>query len=166
VNNIHRQNEEVRRKYLLYINQQFDMDLRIRRSIFNQQFVLSIEENKKREREKSEKKSLSRGGTIQEEMFVLTFYTSLNEENGYGPITCGGSRLRDGIVANNVLSQGTVIMTKEYGELIVADRGGDNFNVRHRLDVFVPRNKGESDYQYKKRVNAMGIVKVKGYIIK
>jgi hypothetical protein len=87
VNNIHRQNEEVRRKYLLYINQQFDMDLRIRRSIFNQQFVLSIEENKKREREKSEKKSLSRGGTIQEEMFVLTFYTSLNEENGYGPIT-------------------------------------------------------------------------------
>jgi 3D (Asp-Asp-Asp) domain-containing protein len=161
VNNIHRHKEDIRRRYLSYINQEFDKDLRIRKFTFQQLFVRHVVEI-----DKPKNNNLSRGGSIREEMFVLTFYTSLNEENGYGPITCSGNKLRDGIVANNILPQGTKIITKEFGELIVADKGGSNFDVMHRLDVFMPRHKGEDDYQYKKRVNAMGIVKVKGYIIK
>jgi 3D (Asp-Asp-Asp) domain-containing protein len=161
VNNIHRHKEDIRRRYLSYINHQFEMDMKIRQFMFQQLLVKRIVET-----EKPKNNNLSRGGNIREEMFILTFYTSLNEENGYGPITCSGNKLRDGIVANNILPQGTKIITKEFGELIVADRGGDNFDTMHRLDVFMPRHKGEGDYQYKKRVNAMGIVKVKGYIVK
>jgi 3D (Asp-Asp-Asp) domain-containing protein len=169
VYNINHKNE-IKRKYILYINEEFDREMKIRNFAFEQQFTRPIEENKKREsliNKQNEKKDLSRGGNIQEEIFVLTFYTSLIEENSEaGPVTCNGSKLRDGIVANNILPQGTKIITKEFGELIVADTGGNNFNVRHRLDVFVPRNKGENNRQYKNRVNKMGIVKVKGYIIK
>ena len=111
--------------------------------------------------------TISRGGNINEETFELTFYTSLSEENGdYEGVTCNGSKLKGGMVANNKLPQGTKIITKEFGELTVSDRGGKNFNVSNRLDVFVPRINGESDRQYRKRVMSMGRVKVKGIIIK
>jgi 3D (Asp-Asp-Asp) domain-containing protein len=163
VNNIHRQKEDVRNRYLIYVNQEFDKDLQIRKFAFQQLFVKRINESEERH---DPDRRLSRGGSIQEETFILTFYTSLNEENGYGPVTCNGSILSPGIVANNILSQGTKIITREFGELVVADKGGVNFDTTHRLDVFISRRKGENDYQYKKRVNSMGKVKVKGYIIK
>lgn len=170
INNIHRQKEEVRRKYISYICQEFDRDLQIRRFAFHQQFIRPIVENRKREeilKIEKQQKVLSRGGNTQEKTFILTFYTGLIEENSEaGAVTCNGSKLRDGIVANNILRQGTIIITREYGELIVADKGGNNFNTINRLDVFVPRKKGENDYQYKKRVNTMGVVKIKGYIIR
>ena len=175
INLIHdtNQQKETRKKYISYVNQEFDRELRIRNFIFQQQFIRPIEENKKREallliqkQQELKNKELSRGSNIQEEIFVLTFYTSLIEENSEcGAVTCNGNKLREGIVANNVLPQGTKINTKEYGELIVADKGGNNFNTRHRLDMFVSREHDEDDGQYKNRVNKMGTVRIKGYII-
>ncbi|WP_411682321.1 hypothetical protein [Clostridium thailandense] len=111
---------------------------------------------------------LSRGSNLGYEIdIVLTFYTSLAEENGgYRDINCLGQKLTPGMVANNVLPLGTEIHTNEFGTLTVSDRGGNNFNTIHRLDVYIPRNNGESDSDYLKRVNDMGKVKVNGYIIK
>lgn len=98
--------------------------------------------------------------------FILTFYTSLDCENGYGAITCEGNSLQQGGVASNVYDLGTKIYLDGYGETIVNDRGGSNFNSSNRLDVFIEREYGESDYEYKQRVNKMGKVTVKGYIVK
>lgn len=111
-------------------------------------------------------KQLSRGGSINNEIDItLTFYSSLGVENGgFTGINCSGKKLTPGTVANNVLPLGTKIYTEEFGTLTVSDRGGDNFNTIHRLDVYVPRERGESDRDYLRRVNAMGRVKVKGYI--
>ncbi len=121
----------------------------------------------------SNEKQLSRGGSLgtnslgDEIDIVLTFYTSLAEENGgYAGINCTGGKLTPGMVANNVLPLGTEINTSEFGTLTVSDRGGNNFDTIHRLDVFIARNDGESDWEYKKRVNDMGKVKIKGYIAK
>lgn len=97
--------------------------------------------------------------------FTLTFYTTLNEENGWGPINCLGEPLAQGMVANNVLPLGTKIDLGEYGVVEVRDRGGNNFNVMHRIDYLVMRNPGESDYEYFKRVNNYGVKKVTGYIM-
>lgn len=112
------------------------------------------------------KKQPSRGGNLMKEIdIVLTFYTSLPEENGgFKGINCIGQKLMPGMVANNVLPLGTKIQTREFGTLTVADRGGNNFNTVNRLDVYIPRNSGESDENYFKRVNDMGKVKVKGYL--
>lgn len=111
---------------------------------------------------------LSRGSTLGYETdIVLTFYTSLAEENGgYIGINCIGKKLIPGMVANNVLPLGTEIYTNEFGTLTVSDRGGNNFDTIHRLDVYIPRNNGESDSGYMKRVNDMGKVKVKGCIVR
>lgn len=111
---------------------------------------------------------LSRGNSLGYETdIVLTFYTSLEEENGgYKGINCLGKKLTPGMVANNVLPLGTEIYTNEFGTLTVYDRGGNNFDTIHRLDVYIPRNDGENDREYLKRVNNMGKVKVKGYIVK
>lgn len=97
--------------------------------------------------------------------FTLTFYTTLNEENGWGPINCLGEPLAAGMVANNVLPLGTKIDLGDYGVVEVRDRGGNNFNVMHRIDYLVMRNPGESDREYFKRVNNYGVKKVMGYIV-
>jgi 3D (Asp-Asp-Asp) domain-containing protein len=112
-------------------------------------------------------KQPSRGGNIDSQLdIVLTFYSSLGVENGgYTGINCRGKKLLPGTVANNILPLGTKIYTEEFGTLTVEDRGGNNFNTIHRLDVYVPRKAGENDSEYLKRVNDMGRVRVIGYII-
>jgi 3D (Asp-Asp-Asp) domain-containing protein len=109
----------------------------------------------------------SRGSNLINEIDItLTFYTSLPEENGgFKEINCTGEKLLPGMVANNVLPLGTKIFTNEFGTLTVADRGGNNFNTMHRLDVYIPRNPGENDYDYIKRVNDMGKMTIKGFIV-
>ncbi|MBC2582375.1 hypothetical protein [Clostridium sp. DJ247] len=128
------------------------------------------EENNSKEtlNNNSEKKQLSRGSDINNELDItLTFYSGLADENGgFKGINCSGKKLTPGMVANNVLPQGTKIYTKEYGTLTVADKGGSNFDTVNRLDVYVSRNSGESDEIYRKRVTNMGRVKVRGYIVK
>jgi 3D (Asp-Asp-Asp) domain-containing protein len=131
---------------------------------------LALQENTKQVVSKEEPggNQLSRGGSINSELDItLTFYTSLGEENGgFSGINCSGKRLTPGTVANNVLPLGTEIYTKEFGTLTVSDRGGNNFNTISRLDVYISREAGESDKDYLIRVNNMGRVKVKGYVVK
>ncbi|OOM70325.1 hypothetical protein CLPUN_52400 [Clostridium puniceum] len=100
--------------------------------------------------------------------FILTFYTSLECENSSaGAVTCQNKPLSPGGVANNVIPQNTKIHLEGYGQVVVNDRGSDKyFGVDNRLDVYVPRESGESDRQYSRRVNNYGIQKVQGYIIK
>lgn len=112
-------------------------------------------------------KQPSRGGNINIPIDItLTFYSSLAVENGgFTGINCSGKKLTPGTVANNVLPLGTKIYTEEFGTLTVEDRGGDNFDTIHRLDVYVPRERGENDTDYLRRVNNMGRVKVTGYMV-
>lgn len=100
--------------------------------------------------------------------FILTFYTSLESENSSaGAVTCQNKPLSPGGVANNVIPQNTKIHLEGYGQVVVNDRGSDKyFGVDNRLDVYIPRESGESDRQYSRRVNSYGIQKVQGYIIK
>lgn len=100
--------------------------------------------------------------------FILTFYTSLESENSSaGAVTCQNKPLTPGGVANNVIPQNTKIYLEGYGNVTVNDRGSDKyFGVDNRLDVYIPREPGESDRQYSRRVNNYGIQKVQGYIIK
>ena len=99
--------------------------------------------------------------------FELTFYSSLNCENGFGAITSTGSKLFDGVVASNHYKINTKIKLQGWGEVTVLDRGSDKyFNNDYRLDVFIPRESNESDSHYFNRVNKMGRVKIKGCVIK
>ena len=100
--------------------------------------------------------------------FELTFYSGLACENSpKGAITCTGEKLYDGIVASNHYKLGTKIQLQGFGEVVVGDRGSDKyFNNDYRLDVYIPREHGESDSHYLSRVNKMGRVKVKGCILK
>ena len=133
-----------------------------------------LEKTEKQLHEKNkeiEKLRPSRGGNNYQSQhmqeFTLTFYTDLSCENSSaGAVNCLGQKLSQGMVANNKLPLGTKIYLEGYGNYYVADKGGSSFNNNYHLDVFVPRNGGESNSQYKKRVNNMGIKKVKGYIRK
>jgi len=100
--------------------------------------------------------------------FILTFYTSLESENSSsGAVTCQNKPLSPGGVANNVIPQNTKLYLKDYGQVIVNDKGSDKyFGVDNRLDVFIEREPGESDRQYSHRVNSYGVRKVQGYIVK
>lgn len=131
-----------------------------------------IEDNRikmvKAKKLKQDRITASRGGNIEYDMvFELTFYTNLASENSSaGGVNCRGIKLYDGMVANNKLSYGTKIKLKGWGTVTVLDSGGNNFDVSHRLDVYVPREGGESDHEYFKRVQRMGRIKVQGFIVK
>ena len=115
----------------------------------------------KRQREEKKKKP-------EYKEFTLTFYTSLESENSSaGAVTCQNKPLSPGGVANNVIPQNTNLYLEGYGKVVVNDKGSDKyFGVDNRLDVYIPREPGESDRQYSRRVNNYGIQKVQGYIIK
>ena len=95
--------------------------------------------------------------------FTLTFYTSV--ECG-GDISCEGKRLTQMVIANNVRPLGQKIELEGYGTLEVRDRGSRIFNRDTVLDIYLPRLKGESDYQYQKRARDLGRIKVKGRVVK
>lgn len=103
---------------------------------------------------------------IKEIEFELTFYTSLDSENGYSSITSTGENLSNKILlASNVYNIGTKIYLDGFGILEVKDKGGFEMNMSNRLDVYIPREKGESDDKYRNRVLGYGRKKIKGYII-
>lgn len=96
----------------------------------------------------------------------VSYYTDLNCENGFGSINCKGKRLQDGMIANNIMELGTQIYIPELGLKTVEDRGSKKYFDRiDAIDVFIPRQFGETDRQYYKRVNNLGIHKATGYII-
>lgn len=94
---------------------------------------------------------------------TMTFYGDFAHENGgYAGIDAQGKKLVAGTVASNVYSFGTTFSLN--GQVFsVSDRGGSNFNSYNRLDVFVPRNKGESDAAYANRISHYGVKKVVMY---
>lgn len=156
LNGINRITNEIEKGILPYKNATITKMLNeMSYGLINQQQEKARQEEIKREEE---------ANTVD---FILTFYTSLDCENGYGAITCTGKKLTDGMVANNVYKLGTTIKLDGFGKVTVADRGSNKFfNNETRLDVFIPRDGNESDYNYKRRVNKMGKVIVKGRIIK
>ena len=88
---------------------------------------------------------------------IFSFYTSLSLENGGNEgITCTGSKLKYGDLASNVWRLGTKFKTQDGQIFTVVDKGGSHFNSYNRVDCYIPRQIGESDYQYYKRVNNMG----------
>ena len=98
--------------------------------------------------------------------FELTFYTSLDCEEGYGAITSTGEPLADKmLLASNVYDIGTQIYIENYGVLEVQDRGGSEMDIANRLDIYLPRQQGESDAEYKNRALQYGRQTAKGYII-
>lgn len=114
---------------------------------------MRLEEIKIREEEKKRKE--------EEESYdielIFSFYTSLSSENGGNEgITCTGSKLKYGDLASNVWELGTKFKTQSGEIFTVSDFGGNNFNSYNRVDCYIPRQTGESDYQYYKRVNNMG----------
>lgn len=130
---------------------------------------LKLQNELKREKQhQKEKAEEEKKNQPEYKEFILTFYTSLESENSSaGAVTCQNKPLTPGGVANNVIPQNTKIYLEGYGQVTVNDRGSDKyFGVDNRLDVYVPREPGESDRQYCRRVNDYGIQKVQGYIIK
>lgn len=98
--------------------------------------------------------------------FKLSFYTDIPGENGGYSTTASGKKPQYGMVASNVYPIGTRIYLEGYGEMVVEDRGGKHFNSSDRLDIFIPRQAGESNQAYKARVMQLGRKTTTGYIIK
>lgn len=96
---------------------------------------------------------------------IISHYGDTYEQNGgYPNITCTGAKLSDGMVASNVYPLGTKFYWN--GKVYtVADKGGSHFDRYDRLDVFVPRNKGENDRDYIKRIYKYGKKTVSTHIL-
>lgn len=145
--------KSLKEKYIKYIKKLKEEEERIRKE--------------KREAEEQKKKQIQNRGLSGEGniLFELTFYTDLPEENGGHTITASGKPLEYGVVASNKYPIGTKLRLGSMGTFTVEDRGGREFNNSNRLDVFIPRQSGESNCQYKNRVRNMGRIKLKGDIL-
>ena len=92
-------------------------------------------------------------------VFTITHYGLSSEENGgFVGLNCQNNPLRSGMVANNTLPLGTIIEFENGERVIVADRGGSDFNNSTRLDKFVPTY--DNNYLMK-----LGRYAIKGKII-
>ena len=102
-----------------------------------------------------------------------SFYTSTLIENGTHGKDALGNTLTFGCVAIPYeLSLGTKLEIDIYPNttFVGNDRGSKKHiriteNGTYRIDIFIPRQYGESDYIYLNRVNNMGKVKTTGRII-
>lgn len=93
----------------------------------------------------------------------LSFYGDFAHENGgYAGIDAQGNKLASGTIASNVYPFGTKFSFNGQ-TFTVRDRGGSHFNDPNRLDVFVPRNPGESDSEYSTRISNYGRKTITGY---
>ncbi len=94
----------------------------------------------------------------------FSFYTNLPSENGGYTTTAMGTTLRYGVLSSNYWPLRSQVILPNWGNFTVEDRGGKDFDSKYRFDMLIPRNSGESDYQYLTRVNNMGIKSITGYI--
>ena len=104
---------------------------------------------------------------LQPIVMEISYYSDLAIENSkYGNVTATGKILKDGMIANNHLDFGTNVYIEGEGLKVVEDRGSYKyFSKLGACDVFVPRNAGESDRDYYKRVNNKGRHYKQSYII-
>ena len=115
-----------------------------------------IEEKKRKEEEEKERIEKENSYNI---VFTITHYGLSSEENGgFVGLNCQNNPLRSGMVANNTLPLGTIIEFENGERVIVADRGGSDFNNSTRLDKFVPTY--DNNYLMK-----LGRYAIKGKII-
>ena len=102
-----------------------------------------------------------------------SFYTNLFEENGtHGKDALGNPLIFGCVAIPYELSLGTKLEIDLYPNTIfIGNDRGSKKHIRitedgtYRIDVFIPRQSGESDYSYLNRVNNMGKVKTTGRII-
>ena len=129
---------------------------------------LKLLKEKKQEKERLERLEEERLRQSEESAsyidFELTFYTFKECVGGRKAKTCHGDTPYQGIVASNVYPQGTIIHLENWGEVLVWDRGGSNFNNSNRLDVFLEPLQGESLEDCSKRAFELGHIFTKGYI--
>lgn len=102
----------------------------------------------------------------------LTFYTELASCNGNdSKLTASGEKLNSSTIAvprkknstKPVFPFGTKVDIEGYGERVVMDTGNPKYlkvksDGTYIIDVFMPRLKGESDKEYRKRISDMGRV--------
>lgn len=134
-------------------------------------------EEKKRQKEEEERRKAeeeARQKYIEENTIdiVVSFYTALADENGgYAGITCEGKPLSEGMVATiDELPLGATLETDSLGTLTIADRMNRSVGLKrckngeYPIDMYIARNYGESDYEYKQRVLHMGVQKMKAVV--
>ncbi len=107
--------------------------------------------------------------------FVVTYYTSLGVENGgFENLAARGNELKEGTVATsahipfdtkfNLPGIGEVIVDDIMANWVVEKRKDDHGQDTIPVDVYVPRNDGESDEAYFNRVDDMGVNVVEGTV--
>ena len=97
----------------------------------------------------------------------IYYYTSLACENGGSKYVgrCTLGKLNSQTVANNYYPLRQRMYIEGLGMKTVRDRGGKGLNTPYKLDVYVPRIKGESNRRYYRRVNNMGVKKRTVYLL-
>ena len=119
------------------------------------------QEEEKKRKEKEEKLNHRRN-------FIVTYYGATYNECGNNHfITASGVPVEEGHIAvprSIPFGSKIILEGKEY---IATDTGNPKYicelsDGTLRVDVFIERQQGESDYQYEKRVNNMGAKKIVG----
>lgn len=142
-----------------YIESEMDKHLE---EYLEEQEKIRIEEIRLKELEIEKQRQAEESKTYID--FELTFYTFKECVGGINAVTTHGDRPYQGIVASNVYPQGTIIHLENWGEVLVWDRGGENFNNGNRLDVFLEPMQGESLEDCSKRAFELGHIFTEGYI--
>lgn len=103
---------------------------------------------------------------------TLSFYGDTAEENGgFAGLAASGETLEYGIIASNNFEIGTKIYIEELGDTFVVKDTGNSDVLKLlsdgsiKIDVFIPRNEGEIDRDYKARLFQLGLKKTTGYIV-
>lgn len=137
---------------------QIDSDKLIKQKEIEKQERIRLEKERLK---KSEEEKKDEGISIR---LLCTYYGNSTSQCGNSDgIMADGRRVFYGAIAvPQSISLGSKIVMDESGrEFIASDRGnpkyicelGENY---YRVDIFIPRNEGESTHDYEKRVRAMG----------
>lgn len=107
----------------------------------------------------------------QEKTFIVSYYGATYNECGNNKfITASGIPVKEGHVAvpkDIPFGSKLIINGTEY---IATDRGNPNYiktlsDGNIKVDVFISRLNNETDYQYEKRINRLGIKKITGKLL-
>ena len=161
------ESQSVDSNFLKEINLTNDFKTTVK-SLIDKQTNKQIEENKQKST-KEQKPEDSKGKVY---TFKISYYTSLESCCGKSDaITASGKVASYGMVAlpNNISFGSTVTLHNEnHRTFTCEDRGGAIKQIDDntlKMDIFIPRNVGESDNQYLKRVRDYGTDTVEGTLI-
>lgn len=137
---------------------QIDAEELIKQKEIEKQEKIKLENERLR---KAEEEKNNKGIPVR---LLVTYYgnTASQCENNEG-IMANGEKVHYGAIAcsSEIPFGSKITMDKSGREFICKDRGnpkyicklGENY---YRVDIFIPRNEGESTHDYEKRVRAMG----------